>query len=164
MRVIDVEQGTDEWLKARLGAPSASSFGQLITPTGRRAKTFTAYVQKLVKEVLDGEPAPFYANDAMARGTELEPHARAYYEFMTGNDVVEMGFIKHETLEAGCSPDGFVGEDGGIEIKCPLDHNHEKTLELDGMPSKHILKFKGVCGSPGGSGGILCLTTPKWTL
>ncbi len=143
MRVIDVEQGTDEWLKARLGAPSASSFGQLITPTGRRAKTFTAYVQKLVKEVLDGEPAPFYANDAMARGTELEPHARAYYEFMTGNDVVEMGFIKHETLEAGCSPDGFVGEDGGIEIKCPLDHNHEKTLELDGMPSKHIPQVQG---------------------
>lgn len=143
MRVINVEQGTDEWLAARLGVPSASSFGRLITPTGRRAKTFDAYVSQLVDERVTGLLDRIPQNDAMARGSELEPEARAYYEFMSGNTVVEMGFIKHPILEAGCSPDGFVGTDGGIEIKCPLDNNHQKTLDANEMPSKHIPQVQG---------------------
>lgn len=143
MRVINVEQGTEEWLAARLGVPSASSFSKLITPTGKRSSTFDAYVNQLVAERITGAPTPFPQTDAMARGTELEPHARAYYEFATDNEVVEMGFIKHTVLEAGCSPDGFVDDMGGIEIKCPLPHTHIETLRLGTMPAKHIPQVQG---------------------
>ena len=143
MRVIDVAQGSDEWLAARLGVPSASSYGKLLTPTGRRAKTFDAYVKQLTDERITGLLDRIPQNEAMARGTELEPEARAYYEFMSGNTVVEMGFIKHDTLEAGCSPDGFVGDDGGIEIKCPLEHNHQKTLDMQQMPPRHYPQVQG---------------------
>lgn len=143
MRVINCEQGTEEWLSARLGVPSASSFSKLITPTGKRSSTFDSYVNQLVAERITGEATPFPQTDAMARGTELEPHARAYYEFATDSEVVEMGFIKHAVLEAGCSPDGFVGVNGGLEIKCPLPHTHIETLRLGDMPSKHIPQVQG---------------------
>ena len=143
MRILDVDQGTEEWLAARLGVPSASMFSKLITPTGKRAASFDGYVNQCVAEIVTGQATPFPQTDAMARGTELEPMARAFYELETGSEVVEMGFIKHETLEAGCSPDGFVGEDGGIEIKCPLPHTHVETLRGGVMPSKHIPQVQG---------------------
>ena len=143
MRVINCEQGTEEWLAARLGVPSASSFGKLITPTGKKSSTFDSYVNQLVAERIIGESTPFPQTDAMARGTELEPHARAFYEFMTDNEVKEVGFIKHAVMEAGCSPDGLIDEMGGLEIKCPLPHNHVETLRGGKMPTKHIPQVQG---------------------
>ena len=143
MRVLDVEQGSEEWLAARLGVPSASMFAKLITPTGKRSSSFDSFVNQMAAERITGASTPFPQTDAMARGTELEPSARAFYELETGNDVIEMGFIKHATLEAGCSPDGFVGEEGGIEIKCPLPHTHIETLRAGVMPAKHIPQVQG---------------------
>ena len=143
MRVINCEQGTEEWLAARLGVPSASSFGKLITPTGKKSSTFDAYVNQLVAERITGEATPFPQTDAMARGTELEPHARDFYEFMTDNEVKEVGFIKHAVMEAGCSPDGLIEEMGGLEIKCPLPHTHVETLRGGKMPTKHIPQVQG---------------------
>lgn len=143
MRVINCEQGTEEWLAARLGVPSASSFGKLITPTGKKSSTFDSYVNQLVAERITGEATPFPQTDAMARGTELEPHARDFYEFMTDNEVKEVGFIKHAVMEAGCSPDGLIDEMGGLEIKCPLAHTHVETLRGGKMPTKHIPQVQG---------------------
>lgn len=143
MRVINCEQGTEEWLAARLGVPSASSFGKLITPTGKKSSTFDSYVNQLVAERITGEATPFPQTDAMARGSELEPHARDFYEFMTDNEVKEVGFIKHAVMEAGCSPDGLIDEMGGLEIKCPLAHTHVETLRSGKMPTKHVPQVQG---------------------
>ena len=73
----------------------------------------------MVIERLSGESTPHFQSEHMARGNELEPEARDYYELMTGNTVVEVGFILDDSEEFGCSPDGLVGEDSGLEIKCP---------------------------------------------
>lgn len=143
MRVINCAQGTEEWLAARLGVPSASGYSKLITPTGKRASTFDTYVNQLVAEKITRQSTYVPTTDAMARGTELEPYARAYYEFATDNEVAEVGFIKHAVMEAGCSPDGLVGDLGGLEIKCPLPHTHIETLRGDKMPTKHIPQVQG---------------------
>ena len=128
MIILDHEQGTDEWLAARLGKPSASGFGKLITVTGKPSTSAVGYINQLIAERFVGKSEPFYVNDHMARGTELEPEAREAYEFITGKEVIEFGFILDDSKEFGCSPDGFVGTDGGLEIKCPAATTMVKYL------------------------------------
>ena len=119
MIILDMEQGSDEWLAARLGRPSASMFSKLITTKGKPSTQAGGYINKLAGERLSGESEAFYSNEHMVRGTELEPEAREAYEFISGNDVLEVGFVVDPSFEYGCSPDGLIGTDGGIEIKCP---------------------------------------------
>ena len=78
--------------------------------------------------MLSQEITQGHTSDAMIRGTELEPEARENYEFITGNEVQEVGFIVDLDDTYGCSPDGLIGEDGGIEIKCPLGATMVKYL------------------------------------
>jgi len=117
--ILEMEQGSDEWLAARLGRPSASMFSKLITTKGKSSTQAGGYINKLAGERLSGESEAFYTNEHMVRGTELEPEAREAYEFISGNDVLEVGFVVDPSFEYGCSPDGLIGTDGGIEIKCP---------------------------------------------
>ena len=119
MIILDHEQGSPEWLAARLGKPSASMFSKLITQTGKPSTSADGYINQLIAERLTGQSEPFYVTEWMARGTELEPEAREAYEFISGNDVIETGFILHSTYEYGCSPDGLITDQGGLEIKCP---------------------------------------------
>ena len=128
MIILDHEQGTDEWLAARLGKPSASGFGKLITATGKPSTSAVGYINQLIAERFVGQSEPFYVNDHMARGTELEPEAREAYEFITGKTVTEYGFILDDSKEFGCSPDGLVETDGGLEIKCPAATTMVKYL------------------------------------
>ncbi len=113
------EQGTDAWLAARLGKPSASCFSKLITMTGKPSASADAYINQLLGERLTGKSEPHYTSEAMILGTEREPEARADYEFITGNKVDQVGFILDDSQSYGCSPDGLIGDDGGLEIKCP---------------------------------------------
>jgi len=142
MRVIECEQGSDEWIAARLGIPSASMYGKIITTQGKWSTQADAYINQLVAEKLTGEQTPFYQNEHMARGTELEPDARKMYEFMK-EDVQEVGFCLHDTLEAGASPDGLIGEDGGLEIKCPAPATHVEYLRGGKLPSKYKQQVMG---------------------
>jgi hypothetical protein len=119
MIILDHEQGTEEWLAARLGKPSASGFSKLITATGKPSTSASAYIHELIAERLTGESTPFYVTEWMERGTKLEPEAREAYEFITDNEVIETGFIVDPSFEFGCSPDGLINGDGGLEIKCP---------------------------------------------
>lgn len=131
MIILDHEQGTEEWFAARLGKPSASNFGKLITTTGKPSSSAVGYINQLIAERLTGKSEPFYVNDHMARGTELEPEAREAYEFITGYSVTEHGFILDDSKEFGCSPDGiieFFEENAGIEIKCPAATTMVKYL------------------------------------
>tara|TARA_R110000751_G_scaffold297102_2_gene406552 strand:+ start:2318 stop:2917 length:600 start_codon:yes stop_codon:yes gene_type:complete len=128
MIILDHEQGTEEWLAARLGKPSASGFSKLITVTGKPSTSAVGYINQLIAERFIGQSEPFYVNDHMARGTELEPEAREAYEFITEKTVTEYGFILDDSKEFGCSPDGLVETDGGLEIKCPAATTMVKYL------------------------------------
>ena len=145
MRLIDCEQGTPEWLAARLGVPSASMFAKIVTTKGAWSTQADSYINQLVAEELTGETTPVYQNEHMIRGTELEPDARSLYELMTDVSVEEVGFCLHDTLKAGCSPDGLVGEDseGGLEIKCPAPATHVEYLRGGVLPSKYKQQVMG---------------------
>ena len=141
--MIDHEQGTQEWLNSRLGCPSGSGFSNLITATGKPSTSAEAYINQLIAEKLTERTTEVKVNEWMQRGTELEPLARQYYELSTGLEVQEVGFCKHDTMECGVSPDGLVGLDGGLEIKCPAPHTHVAYLRDGGLPIKYKQQVMG---------------------
>jgi hypothetical protein len=143
MRINNHEQGSQEWLESRLGRPTASNFGKLLTPTGKASSSADSYINELIAQKITGELPEFYTNSAMERGNELEPAAKALYELSNDVEVVEVGLCLHDTLECGASPDGLVGDDGGIEIKCPLPHTHVAYLRDGKIPSKYIPQVQG---------------------
>ena len=140
----DIEQGSEEWFAARLGKATASKFQDLLakTKTGASASR-TNYISQLVVERLTGVAPDFFTSKSMEIGTEREPMARMAYEIETGNIVQEVGFILHESLSCGASPDGLIGDDGGIEIKCPQPAAHLEYLQSDKAPAKYIAQIQG---------------------
>ena len=144
MRVIDHEQGTQEWLQSRLGCPSGSGFDRLITSSGKASTQADGYINQLIAELLTGETTEVKVTEWMQRGTDLEPFARNFYELMSGNEVQEVGFCKHdEPMECGVSPDGLIGTDGGLEIKCPTPATHIAYLRAGVLPSKYKQQVQG---------------------
>lgn len=117
----NMEQRTDDWYAARLGKVTASSLYKVLakTKTGYGADRGN-YMTQLVLERVTNSKADSYMNASMQWGVDQEPFARAAYEAATGVMVDEIGFVPHPTIEmAGASPDGLVGADGMVEIKCP---------------------------------------------
>jgi putative phage-type endonuclease len=116
-----MEQRTDEWFTARLGKVTASSLHKVLakTKTGYGADRGN-YMTQLILERVTGTKADFYTNASMQWGIDQEPFARAAYEATKGVMVEEIAFVPHPTIEmSGASPDGLVGDDGMVEIKCP---------------------------------------------
>lgn len=143
MQILEAEQGTQEWLDARLGRPSASQFHKLITSSGKPSTQADGYINAMIAERLMGYSEPVYVTDAMQRGTDLEPEARELYEFISDVKVQEVGFILDNSGEFGCSPDGLIGEEGGLEIKCPAPHNHIAWSRKGVCPTKHYAQVQG---------------------
>ena len=146
LRIDESAQGSDGWLRARLGVPTASCFKAILTPPkskGGEAKTRLTYLRELAGERLTGLPGSTFTNEDMERGTEMEPAARALYVLHTDNTVVEVGFCFDDELRAGASPDGFVGEDGTIEIKTKKPALQLAVLDEDEVPSEHIAQIQG---------------------
>ena len=114
-------QESQDWMQARCGMFTASRASDLMAKTKSGPSASRGNLLALLAvERLTGQPVETYQNDAMRRGTELEAEARDAYSFATGNAVSETGFVRHDTLpNTGCSPDGIVGDDGLVEIKCP---------------------------------------------
>jgi dihydrofolate reductase len=79
----------------------------------------------------------------MQRGTELEPLARNFYELMTDNEVTEVGFCMHDQAQCGISPDGLIGDEGGLEIKCPAPQTHVKYLRDNKLPTQYKQQVQG---------------------
>lgn len=126
-----MKQGSVEWHAARCGLVTASRFYDVMTTIAKgEAAVRRNYRAELVVERLTGVPTEQYISKAMQDGIDREPAARAYYEAVTGYMVREVGFIKHRTLECGASPDGLVGEPGGLELKCPTHATHFEYLKL----------------------------------
>lgn len=135
-----IEQGTPEWFAQRLGKVTASRVSDIIakTKTGMAASRGN-YLAQLVAERLTGQTADSFKSGAMQHGTETEPQARMAYEAETGLMVSEVAMIEHPTIAmSGASPDGMVGEDGLVEIKCPNTSTHIATLLADKAPSGYI--------------------------
>ena len=135
-----MDQRTHEWFAARLGKVTASRVADVIakTKTGPSASREN-YATQLVLERLTNKQAESYTNSAMQWGTETEPMARQAYELKRGLFVNETGFVDHPTIEmCGASPDGLVGADGLIEIKCPNSATHMETILTQKVPAKYI--------------------------
>lgn len=139
-----MEQRTEEWFAARLGKVTASRVADVIAKTkSGYSTTRSNYMAELVCERLTGKKGDSYSNSAMVWGTNTEPMARAAYEARTGDLVEEVGFVPHAAIrQSGCSPDGLVGADGLIEIKCPMTNQHIDTLLSGEVPSKYVTQMQ----------------------
>ena len=139
-----MEQRTEEWFAARLGKVTASRVADIVAKTKSGYSTSRAnYMAELVCERLTGKQGDSFSNAAMVWGTNTEPMARAAYEALEGVLVEEVGFVSHPTIAmSGASPDGFVGEDGLVEIKCPNTATHIETLLDKEVPSKYVKQMQ----------------------
>ena len=134
-----MEQGTNEWKECRVGKVTASRVADVVakTKSGYSASRDN-YMAQLVCERLTGKPTEGFSSTAMQWGTDTEPLARAAYEAKMDVLVDEVGFIDHPTIvNSGASPDGLVGDDGLIEIKCPNTSTHIDTLLTKTVPKKY---------------------------
>ena len=144
MKVIDCEQNSAEWLAARCGSLGASSIADMVakTRTGWGASRFNL-AARIVCERLTGTPQESYTNAAMQWGHDTEPQARAMYEFMRDVAVQQVGLVLHPSInKSHASPDGLVGDDGLIEIKCPNTATHIETLLSDDVEGKYIKQMQ----------------------
>jgi putative phage-type endonuclease len=144
MRIVECKQGGHDWFMARCGRVTASEMadaidlnvkGVLAGITSAKRETLKAF---LIGEILTGEPDMMgYVSKYMERGTELEPEAREYYEERNEVMVQPVGFVIHPTNDrSGASPDGLIGEDGGLEIKVPGIAKHVEYLDTPGLLPK----------------------------
>lgn len=137
-----LEQGSEEWLRARLGCATASMASSVITPTGKLSASRIGYARKLARQCSIADTFPFEGNKYTEWGHQHEPAARAYFEQETGIKVSEVGFCTREDKIIGCSPDGLIkGEDGewiaGLEIKAPQIDQHGEYLIAETLPSTY---------------------------
>lgn len=143
MITLDVEQGSAVWLAARRGLPTASQFDKLITAkTMRPSEQATKYRNFLLAEWLLGENLDDDVSQFMQRGTDLEEGAFDFYEMRQEVDVDRVGFVLRGDRRAGCSPDGLIGTEGGLELKCPSPAVHVGYL-LDGMDTAYRAQVQG---------------------
>lgn len=140
---VTCEQGTPEWMEVRRGVLTASDFGSIITPTGKVSAQSKGLVCRLVAEWM-GECEDSYTTAAMERGHMLEPKAAEWYAFFQDVDLREVGhvYLDDDRL-IGCSPDRLVGDDGGLELKCPLPKKQIETLLSGKVPPEHKPQIQG---------------------
>lgn len=138
------EQGTREWVEARLGTPTASNLSRIITPTGKLSGSRGEYMAELLAEVFEGEPYDDFKGQWLERGQVLEPDALRTYTLLREVEVEKVGIIfSDETYSFGASPDGLVGEEGGLELKCPASPQHLKYLALNDIPKAYVPQVQG---------------------
>jgi putative phage-type endonuclease len=144
-----MDQGSDQWFAIRVGKVTASRVADVIAKTKSGYSTSRDnYMAQLVCERLTGQKGESFTNAAMQHGTETEPLARAAYEALKDVLVDEVGFVPHPSIiMAGASPDGLVGDDGLLEIKCPNTATHIETLLSESVPTKYYtqMQFQLAC-------------------
>lgn len=140
---LDHPQGSKAWSDARLGIPTASQFSRIITQkTLKVSESATGYRNELLAEWLLREPLDGGDFDFTQRGTALERGARKFYEMAREVEVDSVGLLLRDDRRCGGSPDGLVGTDGGLEIKCPSAAVHVGYL-LGGESDKYRAQIQG---------------------
>jgi hypothetical protein len=144
MQIIkNIDQGSDEWIQLRLGVATASNFDKIITAGGKQSTTLEKYALQLATDKMLTTPEPSYKNEAMIRGTELEPLARETYQEETFNIVEQITMFLSDCGNFGYSPDGLVGDDGLIEIKCPKATTHFQYIIDNKAPADYWQQLQG---------------------
>lgn len=137
-------QGSPEWFSARLGKATASRISDVVakTKSGFGASR-SNYMMELLCERLTGTQMEKFTNAAMAWGTEKEPEARDAYAWRADVEVIQIGFVNHQTIPmSGASPDGLIDNDGLLELKCPNTATHVETLLNGTIPAKYITQMQ----------------------
>ena len=137
MKIHNFEQRTAEWYNIRKGKMTASN-AETIIANGKGLET---YIYNLMAEYYSSAEKENYINADMQRGIDLEPEARLEFEFYTDLDVQEVGFIEYNDF-IGVSPDGLIGDDGLIEIKCPNDSIYFKLLLSNNIKPEYIAQMQ----------------------
>ena len=140
---LDCEQGSEDWLAARLGIPTATGFENIVTATGKKSASYIKYMAELIEESILGGGDTFKSG-FMERGNQLEPQARAAYEFLTGSDVIQVGGVYlNENRDVMVSPDGLIPSlKKGLEIKCPKMSTHIRYLLECGVPAEYVIQVQ----------------------
>jgi predicted phage-related endonuclease len=144
MKIIPVQQGTNQWLQARLGFITASEADALVTPLGK-VKTGDSVESYLIKKLCEkflGYTTEDAGSFAMQQGSLIESVAVPYFEFTTGMSVQRVGLCVSETEMAACSPDGLIGDEGGLEVKCPQPEKALRTLLGGVVPPEHVIQVQ----------------------
>jgi hypothetical protein len=149
MKIIECVQGTGEWWEAKRGIPSASNFDRILTAVSAKPSAQAEdYICELVADMASLNP-PYFTNQgkpinaAMQHGINTEPEARRWYELQRNVDVRKVGFCVSDDERIGCSPDGLLGEDAGIEIKCPELKTQAKYLLNGTLPNEYKCQVHG---------------------
>ena len=137
MKIYNFEQRTEDWYNIRKGKMTASN-AETIIANGKGLET---YIYNLMAEYYSSAEKENYINADMQRGIDLEPEARLEFEFYTGLDVQEVGFVEYNDF-IGVSPDGLIGDDGLIEIKCPNDSIYFKLLLSNNIKPEYIAQMQ----------------------
>ena len=137
MKIHNFEQRTEDWYNIRKGKMTASNADTIIA----NGKGLETYIYNLMAEYYSSAEKESYINADMQRGIDLEPEARLEFEFYTDLDVQEVGFIEYNEF-IGVSPDGLIGDDGLIEIKCPNDSVYFKLLLSDNIKPEYIAQMQ----------------------
>lgn len=144
MRIIECNQGSPEWFAARCGIPTSSNFDKILTIEGDLSKQREKYLYQLAGERVTKTAEEPYQNSAMERGKALEDEARKFYEVLTKKTVKQVGFCVTEGATVyGASPDGLIGKDGLLEIKCPLMSTHVSYLLKGVLPPDYFQQTQG---------------------
>jgi len=144
---VNCEQGSEEWLRLRLGLVSASRFKDIMTNPRNKTELFSStaksYMLELIAEIVTGEQKEV-SGKALEWGSNNEKSAQIEYAFEQGVTVDEIGICLTDDRQIGASPDGFIGDFGGIEIKCPYNSaNHISTVIAGDMPKEHMAQVQG---------------------
>lgn len=144
---MDDLQRTEQWFKDRIGKFTGSRFDAVLARNKRTGEPLKAYfdlIMDIVVEHMTGEPIEGPQGYALQWGTDVEPAAREAYELETGLSVEQTGFIQHPDYDfAGCSPDGLVGDDGGLEMKCPKSSRVHLERFTEGLPEEYKPQVQG---------------------
>ena len=141
MKIIDCEQRSEAWFKARMGIPTCSEFETVMAKgSGKGRRT---YMYKLAGERLNGSPMENYTNAFMERGIRMEQEAREAYSIVASAEVTRVGFILNEKARCGGSPDALIGKKGMLEIKTAMPHILLDILERDEFPAEHVAQCQG---------------------
>lgn len=145
MKTYDYPQRSPEWFAVRRGVPTASRFGQIVTPAkGELASSHVGLIHELIAERLcEGPASAPFANYAMQRGIELEPEARQWVESKCDQPIAVPGFCTTDDGRLGCSPDGLIGDNCGLEIKCPMPKIHVGYLIAGTLPDEYRAQVHG---------------------
>ncbi len=144
MKIIQCTQGTPEWITARLGVLTASEMDNLVSPEGkvRTGQGPDSYLCRKVCEKFFGFPIGGGGSFATEQGTILETEARPWYSFTYDADVATPGFCLTEDGRVGCSPDGLVGDEGGLEIKCFQPEHSLEVLLKNTVPKDYVMQVQ----------------------